>query len=410
MIDDRKSYIRTNYGGAIFFPIIALVGIGVMMVYSSSSVISIDKYGSSYYYLRNHIFTVALSLFTLIFLSRVRYTLYKERLFIIGLLLAAIGMLGLVFVPGVGVTAGGAKRWIRLWPTTFQPSEFVKLAVLIFMSHYIYKNAYRMNTLIYGIVVPLFIMGVFQAILLMQPDFGAAMSLAFITVSLLYVGGARIGYLGGLFVLFLPMIATLLIIAPYRMARIVAFIDPWQDPLGKGYQLIQSFIAFGNGGLTGLGLGESKQKLFFLPESHTDFIFSIIGEEFGLLGASLAILLFVWLLYKGWQLAVNQKDPFAYYLAMGLTVMMCFQALINFCVTTGLLPTKGLPLPFISYGGSALLINMAAAGILLNIARSGKTHLSDEQSTDKPCDLRRSCAKTFSDKYHKLKQLAKDGD
>jgi cell division protein FtsW len=270
------------------------------------------------------------------------------------------------------------------------------------MSYYISKNAYRMDTLFYGLGIPLFVMGIFQAILLMQPDFGSAMSLAFITISLIYMSGVRISYLLGLLVLMLPGIIALLVYAPYRMARITAFIDPWQDPLGKGYQLIQSFIALGNGGLTGLGPGGSQQKLFFLPESHTDFIFSIIGEEFGIIGASLIIVLFLWILFRGVRIAVSKEEPFAYYLAMGVTVMLTFQALINFSVTTGLMPTKGLPLPFVSYGGSSLLISMAAAGILMNIA---KAELNESiEDTVMPCALTTDRVLSFSNKYQKMKQ------
>ncbi|RMD57318.1 MAG: hypothetical protein D6828_03935 [Nitrospirae bacterium] len=204
----------------------------------------------------------------------------------------------------------------------------------------------------------------------MQPDFGAAMSLAIIAVSILYIGGIRSTYLFRIFLVSLPLIILLIVNFPYRFKRVTAFIDPWKDPYGNGYQLIQSFTAFGNGGLTGVGLGESMQKLYFLPESHTDFIFSIIGEEFGLIGSLFVLSLFIWLIIKGWKIAINTKNPFGYYLSMGITIMIGFQSLINFCVTTGLMPTKGLPLPFISYGGSSLLINMISIGILINIANS----------------------------------------
>jgi cell division protein FtsW len=215
-------------------------------------------------------------------------------------------------------------------------------------------------------------MVVFQSIIIFQPDFGAVISLGILTLAMLFLGGARLRHLCVFILLSLPVIYQLLFSAPYRRKRVLAFLDPWQDPTGSGFQLVQSFIAFGNGGVLGVGIGRSRQKLFFLPEAHTDFIFSLIGEEIGLIGALSVVGLFVWLFIKGFRIAKRTNDPFTYYLASGLTMMIGSQALINFAVSTGLMPTKGLPLPFISYGGSALLVNMAAVGILLNIARMNR--------------------------------------
>jgi cell division protein FtsW len=208
----------------------------------------------------------------------------------------------------------------------------------------------------------------FQAIMLMQPDFGAAMSLAFLTITMLFLSGTRLRYILSLALFALPVL-FILIREPYRLRRIISFLDPWKDPLGSGFQLVQSFIAFGSGGITGVGIGGSKQKLSYLPESHTDFIFSIIGEEFGFIGVSVIIALFVLIFFRGFSIANRTQDKFTYYLAVGLSLMISVQALVNFAVATGLVPTKGLPLPFISYGGSSLLMNMAAIGILLNISR-----------------------------------------
>jgi cell division protein FtsW len=211
-------------------------------------------------------------------------------------------------------------------------------------------------------------MAVFQGVMLKQPDFGAAMSLAFLTISMLFFAGTRMRYLMSLSLLSLPVI-YILVKTPYRLKRVLSFLDPWNDSLGSGFQLIQSFIALGSGGIDGLGIGGSKQKLAFLPEAHTDFIFSIIGEEFGFAGAIIVVAIFFFIFMRGIVIANRWKDPFACYLAVGLTLMITLQALINIAVTTGMVPTKGLPLPFISYGGSSLMINMAAIGILLNISR-----------------------------------------
>jgi cell division protein FtsW len=226
---------------------------------------------------------------------------------------------------------------------------------------------YKIDSFV-SFIKPVLIMALFQLAILKQPDFGAAMSLAFLTFAMLFLSGIRIRYLASLLVLAVPVIIKLAM-EPYRLKRIISFLDPWKDPQGCGFQLVQSFIALGSGGLTGVGLGSSKQKLSYLPESHTDFIFSIIGEEFGLIGVLLVITLFLILFIKGISIANRAKDSFVYYLTVGLSMMIALQALINFAVATGLVPTKGLPLPFVSYGGSSLLVNMTAIGMLLNISK-----------------------------------------
>lgn len=378
-MNEQKTYPKINTT-SLLFPVLALTGIGLMMIYSSSSIVALDKFGNSFHYVRNHLFTIFASLTAMYIASKIKYTLFRNNILIFLILLCSLGLLCLVFVPGLGVSAGGARRWIQLWPSTFQPSEVAKIGLILFLALYISKNLKRMKSFLFGIVIPLWVMGAFQAVLLMQPDFGSAMTMGFITVSMLYLGGMRIVHLAGLFVMIIPVIVMLLITTPYRMKRITAFLDPWQDPMGSGYQLIQSFIAIGNGGTTGLGPGGSIQKLYFLPESHTDFIFSIIGEEFGLVGASFVLFLFVWVIVQGVKIAMSKKDPFAYYLAMGVTIMIGIQSLVNFCVTTGLMPTKGLPLPFVSYGGSAQLANMIAIGMLINIANMDEPHLKGEET------------------------------
>jgi cell division protein FtsW len=351
----------------IFVPVLILVGIGLLMVYSSTALMSTKKYGNSLHYLWKHLITVCAGLITMFVLAKVDYR--KFRPLVILFLVFSFILLVLVFVPGIGLSANGASRWIRLWPNTFQPSELVKITLVIFLADYMSKNIHRIKDFRYGILIPGGVMLLFQLIIILQPDFGAVMSIAILTICLLILGGARLRYIWGGVLMSLPLIYVLIFAVPYRKRRIMAFLDPWQDPFESGFQLVQSFIAFGRGSIFGVGIGESKQKLFFLPEVHTDFIFSLIGEEIGLIGVLAVVGLFVWLFVKGVMIANRTADSFSYYLAFGLTMMISCQAIINFAVTTGLMPTKGLPLPFISYGGSALLNNMAAMGILINISR-----------------------------------------
>jgi cell division protein FtsW len=339
------------------------------MIYSSTSVItpvSAKKNVTEFYYFKRHIFTIIIG-FIFLFLTSSKLRLSFVQKYATPLLIISFVLLVLVFIPGFGVTVGGATRWIRLWPSTFQPSELVKLSMVIFLAHYLSKPEYRTDSFT-SFLKPVGIMVIFEVVILKQPDFGAAMSLAFLTFAMLFISGTRLRYLGSLALFAVPVI-IMLALKPYRLKRITCFLDPWKEPQGCGFQLVQSFIALGSGGVTGVGLGSSKQKLAYLPESHTDFIFSIIGEEFGLIGVLCVVVLFLVIFVKGIAVANRAKEGFTYYLATGLTLMISLQALTNFAVAIGLVPTKGLPLPFISYGGSSLLVNMAAVGILLTISK-----------------------------------------
>jgi cell division protein FtsW len=356
---------------------LTLVVFGALMIYSSTSVITpaLAKKGvTEFYYFKRHVFTIFVGLCFMFLAYTVRPSFLKK--IAIPLLLFSFLLLLLVFLPGIGVQVNGARRWIRLWPSTFQPSEFVKLSMVIFLARYLSSPDFRPESFI-SFVKPLAVMAVFQAVMLIQPDFGAAMSLAFLTIAMLFLSGTRLKYLISLSILALPILFVL-IKEPYRLRRVTSFLDPWKDPQGSGFQLVQSFIAFGSGGITGVGIGSSIQKLSYLPESHTDFIFSIIGEEFGFIGVSVIIALFAVICVRGFSIANKIQDRFTYYLAVGLSLMISLQALINFSVTTGLIPTKGLPLPFISYGGSSLLMNMAAIGLLLNISRGKDYRETDD--------------------------------
>jgi cell division protein FtsW len=368
--------LYSTYDRWLLICTLTLVVFGALMIYSSTSVITpaLAKKGvTEFYYFKRHVFTILIGLCFMFFAYTVKPPSLKK--IAVPLLFFSFLLLIVVFLPGIGVEVNGARRWIRLWPSTFQPSEFVKLSMVIFLARYLSSEAFRPESFV-SFAKPLAVMAVFQAVMLIQPDFGAAMSLAFLTITMLFLSGTRLRYLISLSIFALPILFVL-IKEPYRLRRVTSFLDPWKDPQGSGFQLVQSFIAFGSGGITGVGLGSSIQKLSYLPESHTDFIFSIIGEEFGFIGVSVIIALFAVICLRGFSIANKIQDRFTYYLAVGLSLMISLQALINFSVTTGLVPTKGLPLPFISYGGSSLLMNMAAIGLLLNISR-GK----DYQETD----------------------------
>ena len=368
-------YLYTKDTRSIIISVMALSGIGVLMVYSSTALMSIREFGWSFHYLWKHIFTVIVGMTTMAILANTDYQRIRPMIYI--LLGISLLLLILVFVSGVGVTANGARRWLRLWPTTFQPSELVKIIMVIFLADYMDKNINRMKEFRYGILIPAGVMIGFQGIIIFQPDFGAVMSLGILTVLLLVLGGARLSHIGMLIFFSMPVVYVLITSSEYRMKRIMSFIDPFKDPFDSGFQLVQSLIAFGSGSFWGVGLGSSKQKLHFLPEVHTDFIFSLIGEELGLLGVILVLGIFLWLFIQGVRVSRRTVDPFSYFLTLGLTMMIGVQAMINIAVTTGLMPTKGLPLPFISYGGSALLINMAAVGILINISMKNKKKITE---------------------------------
>ncbi|GAB6182514.1 putative lipid II flippase FtsW [Thermodesulfovibrio hydrogeniphilus] len=359
---------REGFDKSLIIVATFLIIIGLIAVYSATSVLPSIKasYGEKggLVFLKKQLFTLLIGLFLMfLFAFLPRENLKK---FVFPILILSFIMLILVFTP-LGVSAGGARRWIRLWPSVFQPSEFVKLAMIFFLAFFFSKRDFNGNS-IKHFLIPIAVMGLFQIIFLKQPDFGAAMTLGIITFAMLYIAGVNLKFIGITSLLALPVIFYLAK-EPYRWRRITSFLDPWADPQGSGFQLVQSLIALGSGGLTGQGLGEGKQKLAYLPEIHTDFIFAHIGEEMGFIGACAVVVLFFVFFWRGLKIAQKQNDPFHFFLASGITIMIAIQALINFAVVTGLAPTKGLPLPFISYGGSSLVVNLMALGILLNLSK-----------------------------------------
>lgn len=373
-----------RYDRWILLIMILLVVTGLVAVYSSTSVITpdvaqkLEKKGqavSQFGFVKKQVLTMLMGILVLVIAARVPITYVRKAA--IPLLCVSLVLLLLVFT-SMGISAGGARRWLRVWPSAFQPSELVKISMVIFLAWYMSLERYRSDA-VKIFLVPICVMGIFQVVFLKQPDFGAVMSLGLLTLSLLFLSGVRLRYLLSLGLLAVPVLGKL-ITEPYRWKRVTAFLDPWKDPQGAGFQLIQSFIALGSGGASGVGLGEGKQKLSFLPEVHTDFIFSLIGEELGFAGAAFVVVLFFLLFLRGIGIARKTGDLFSYYLAFGISVMLATQALINFAVVTGMVPTKGLPLPFISYGGSSLIVSMIAIGLLLNVSRGHHPAVSEERA------------------------------
>jgi cell division protein FtsW len=274
-----------------------------------------------------------------------------------------------VLIPGIGHRAGGSMRWLKFQSFSFQPSEFAKLGLTIFLAYFLAKKEEKIRSFSFGFLPTVLFSGVVIALVLKEPDFGTGLFLAVLVFFLVFVSGARLIYIAGALLLALPAAYYFMMSARYRYDRLISFIKPWEDPTGTSFQIVQSFLSFGSGGLFGLGLGEGRQKLFFLPAPHTDFIFSVIGEEIGLVGAVVLILLFFIFTLRGTSIAVSLEDRFGAYLALGITLMVSLQAVINMAVVLGLLPTKGLTLPFVSYGGTSLVANLLGVGILLRLSR-----------------------------------------
>jgi cell division protein FtsW len=370
-----------SYDKTLLFAMLSLIVFGTIMIYSSTGVVTplLEKKSiSEFYYIKRHMLTMILGTIALVAAYRARPAMLEKMT--VHLLVLSGLLLIMVFVPHIGMKAGGARRWLKLGVMTFQPSELVKLAMVIFLARYLSRPEYNPDDF-RCFVKPLVIMALFQAIFLKQPDFGATMSLFILTMGMLFIAGTRVRYIASLLVLALPVVYKLAQ-EPYRLRRITSFLDPWKDSQGSGFQLVQSFISLGSGGISGLGLGESKQKLSYLPAKHTDFIFCLVGEELGLIGASVVIALFLVLFLRGVSIANRTQNRFHYYLAYGLTMMIAVQALVNFSVVTGMVPTKGLPLPFMSYGGSALLVNMAVIGLLLRISKGDEFALGSTTNKD----------------------------
>lgn len=350
--------------------ILALLTIGMVMVYSSSAVKGYIQYDDPYHFLKMEVIWVTLGLVAMFF--SMTLDLQFLRRFAKPALILAIVLLIMVKIPGVGRRVNGADRWIGLGPLSIQPSEVIKLAMVLVMAHLLALDPHKIKSFRKGLLPILGLLGLIAGLIMLQPDLGTTLSIAGTTFFMLIAAGARVSHLMTLGGTGLGLIVAAIAAAPYRMRRITAFLDPWADPSGKGYQTIQALLALGPGGLFGLGLGQSKQKFLYLPENHTDFIFAMIGEELGFVGASLVVLLFFLFAWRGFRVAMGSPDAFTGLLAVGLTAMVIIQAMINMGVVSGVLPVTGITLPFLSYGGTSLVFTMLGVGVLLNISRGSK--------------------------------------
>ncbi len=338
------------------------------MIYSASSIWAEYKFHDSFHYVKQQaLFTVA-GFILMYMISKIDYKVYfKKANIILGICLL---LLILVLIPGIGSVRNGSRSWFGIGPFGIQPSEFTKLALIIFTSKYLSKSNKFLKSYKHGVFPILLIAILCFGLIMLQPDLGTGLVLMMSIIALLFIAGVNMKFFYGIGIIGIIGICILIAIAPYRMDRITSFLDPWKDPLGTGFQMIQSLYAIGPGGLLGQGFLNSRQKHFYLPEPQTDFIFSIICEEFGVVGCILVCALFMIVFYRGIKIALRTKNTFAKYLAFGMIFQMIFQASMNLCVVIGLIPVTGVTLPFLSYGGSSLLISMISIGILLNISKS----------------------------------------
>lgn len=338
------------------------------MIYSSSYIWSEFKYGDAYKYLISQSIFLIISIFCMFIISKINYKIYYKKSNLI--IFTCFILLLLVLIPGIGTIRNGSRSWFSLLGLGFQPSEVAKIGLIIFTSKYLSKNdGIKRKTKSFMLPILIIIIAFFGVIML-EPDFGTGMVIVCSLIGLIFISGVDFSIFIKLGILGIVGIIVLILIAPYRLDRITSFLNPWSDPLGSGFQMIQSLYAIGPSGLLGYGLFNSRQKHFYLPEPQTDFIFSIILEEFGFVGAIVIISLYVLLFYKLLKLAINTKDLFGKYMIFGLTFMMMFQTALNMCVITGIVPITGVTLPFLSYGGSSLLVSMASIGIILNISKN----------------------------------------
>ena len=355
----------------LFLATILLVAVSVVMVYSASAAIANEKFGRASTFLIKQGMWAVLGLALLAVVMRVDYRTYREPVFIwTGLGIVTVCLVLVLFSPPVN----NARRWFSIGGLGVQPSELAKLAAIFFIAALLERRMHRINELGYSILPIALVVAVFVGLILLEPDFGTSMSLALVAAVMVFAAGLDYRYIIGAFLCLLPAIAYIAMGASYRRRRLLTFLHPFDDPLGDGFQIIQSLVAVGTGGVWGKGLMNGVQKLFFLPEPHTDFIYAVISEELGLVGATLVLLCFCVIAWRGLRVALRAPDSFGCFLALGLTTMVAVQAFVNMSVVLSLLPTKGIPLPFVSSGGSSLLINLVGMGVLLNVSQ----HASSE--------------------------------
>jgi cell division protein FtsW len=345
-----------------------LIAVGTVMIYSASGVYADQTFESATYFLRRQLFYLILG--SIFFTASLNTNPDWLRRHARKLVVLGFGLLLLVYMPVIGRAAGGARRWLHISFFSFQPVEFVKLALCLYLADYL---ARKVKAITEGetrvLMPPIAVLSLCMIMLIIQPDLGSCLFILLLAGILFFLAGIPLRYVLTVSVPVLVTVAFLIVCAPYRMSRVVAYLNPWKDPRGSGFQIIQSFLAFASGGWKGVGLGQSTQKLFYLPQSYTDFIFSIVGEELGFAGAMFVLILYGFFCVLGYRIARRARDPFLRLFSYALSLMITLQALLHVLVTTGLIPTKGLPLPFVSYGGSALIFNMMAVGLLVCVDR-----------------------------------------
>ena len=354
----------------LFISVITISLFGVLMVYSASYVWAEYKFNDPFKFVKNQALFLILGIIFMLLISKINYKIYYEKANTI--LFFCIILLVLVLIPGIGTIRNGSRSWFGIGSFGIQPSEATKLALIIFTSKYITNNQKELKNIKKG-VLPILIITLFIfSLIMLQPDFGTGFIIIITIIGLLFIGGTNLKFFIYLGILGLSGITGLILIAPYRLKRILSFLNPWSDPLGSGFQIIQSLYAIGPGGIFGYGFLNSRQKHFYLPEPQTDFIFSIISEEFGFLGILIVSSLFLIIILKSLKIAIKTKEPFAKFLTFGICFGISFQAILNLMVVVGLIPVTGVTLPFLSYGGSSLLITLSSVGIILNISRFQK--------------------------------------
>lgn len=348
----------------------ALLTIGLIMVYSASAVWAEHKFNDSFFFAKRQLLFAGVGIMAMFFIMNVDYWTWRKFAKI--LLIICFVLLLLVLIPGVGNVRNGSRSWIGVGAFSIQPSEFMKLAMIAFLAKYLSENQRNITSFRKGLVPSLGLVFLAFGLIMLQPDLGTGTVMVGTCIVMIFIAGAKIRHFVGLGFLGILGFVALIISAPYRMKRITSFLDPWSDAQGSGFQIIQSLYAIGPGGLFGLGLGQSRQKFFYLPEPQTDFIFAILAEELGFIGGSLVLLLFALLLWRGIRIALGAPDLFGSFLAVGIIAMIAIQVMINIGVVTGLMPVTGITLPFLSYGGSSLTLMLLAIGVLLNISRHSR--------------------------------------
>lgn len=369
MAELRKPVRTGNYDIFLIFFVLLLTGLGIVMIFSASSTLAAKRFGDSYHFLNRQAIFACIGGCVLFMVSAIDYRFYKKFVYLF--LIISAGLLLATHFSGYSHSAGGAARWVRFPGFSVQPSEIARISMIMYLAYSLSGKQDRVQEFSIGFLPHAVVFCLLGLLIITQPDFGSVVILGTLTWLMMFVGGVRLRHLVISMVPLIPMAIWAMLSESYRVKRLTAFMDPWKYQLNESYQLVHSLMAFGSGGIFGKGLGNGYQKLFYLPEPHTDFIFSVIGEELGLLGNLGITAVYFVIIWRGILIATRTKDTFGSLLAAGLTSAIGLQVCVNMCVALGLLPTKGLTLPFLSYGGSSLIMNMVAIGILINIGRVG---------------------------------------